>query len=214
MSSFLVQTPEGPRICELFQAGNTTLADGQSAWVFNDKDGNQVMTRIGVGVELMQCVNMAPEGMILEFGVAGGNSIRRIAESGKQIYGFDWWGGIPHAWSEADPRGTCKADKPEGLPSNVTLIDGLFSDTLEGFLDAHDGPVGFVHIDCDLYCPTVFILHCLVDRFVSGSIIAFDEIDQNMYGELQAWCRYLNETKQGWEFLGKQHAFGEVYRLA
>ena len=213
MPNLLVPTNEGYRILELVEAGHQRLADGQECWIYNDKLGRQVMTRIGHNVELINCVNASPQGLILEFGVAAGTSIRRLAESGRQIYGFDWWKGLPHAWNEADGKGSCYAPKPNDLPVNVELVDGLFSDTLPEFLGTHDGPVAFVHIDCDLYAPSLYVLHCLVDRFVKGSMIAFDEIDLGHYGELQAWWRYLEESRQDWEFLGKQHPFGEVYRM-
>jgi len=188
------------------------LADGQTAWV-HESDGKQCLTRIGIEVDLERILGLVPQGLCLEFGVATGKSIRRLAQCGRKIYGFDWWKGLPHDWSEADTKGVLICAKPQ-VPSNVELIEGLFSDTLEPFLLAHPGPVTFVHVDCDLWAPTLYVLNCLRERFVQGSIIAFDEIDVLCFGELQAWTRYLKETGQDWRLLGKQHQWGEVYRLA
>jgi len=152
-------------------------------------------------------------GLILEFGVAGGKSIRELAKHGRKIYGFDWWKGLPHDWNPYDQRGYLVCDKPNDLPENVELIDGLFSDTLEGFLLQHRDAVSFVHIDCDLYCSTLYVLNCLKGRFIKGSVIAFDEIDVLHLGERAAWARYCFETSQDWRLLGKQHQFGEVYEF-
>jgi hypothetical protein len=41
--------------------------------------------------------------------------------------------------------------------------------TLEVFLDAHRDHFAFVH-NSDLYCPTIFVLRRLVDRFVAGAL--------------------------------------------
>ena len=42
--------------------------------------------------------------------------------------------------------------------------------TLEVFLEAHRDHVAFIG-NSDLYCPTIFILRCLVDRFVAGVLL-------------------------------------------
>jgi hypothetical protein len=86
---------------------------------------------------------------------------------------------------------------------------------LEEFLIGHAGPVGLVNLDCDLYCSSIYVLHCLRDRFVPGSLVAlsamclFPTLDQ-----ARAWGRYLDETSQRWEMTGKQHAWGEVWRMS
>jgi hypothetical protein len=191
------------------------LSDGQTAWVHVFDGDKQCLTRIGVECSLPQCMQLIPEGLVLEFGVASGKSALELASSGRKLYGFDWWGGLPHNWNDSDRRGYLKCEKPV-LPGNIELIEGLFSDTLEDFLLAHSGPVALVHVDCDLFCSALYVLNCLKGRFIKGSIIAFDEIDVEFaLGELQAWTRYLHENpEQNWQLLGKQHQFGEVYRLA
>jgi hypothetical protein len=40
--------------------------------------------------------------------------------------------------------------------------------TSEVFLEIHRDPVAAVH-NSNLYCPTVFVLHCLVDRFLASA---------------------------------------------
>jgi hypothetical protein len=121
---------------------------------------------------------------------------------------------LPHEWDQWSPKGSCAAARPLDLPDNVELVDGLFSDTLEGFLEAHPGPVGLVNLDCDLYCSSIYVLHCLKDRFVTGSMIALSAMCLfPTLAQEKAWARYLDETSQRWVMAGKQHAWGEVWRM-
>lgn len=153
----------------------------------------------------------AIEGLILEFGVSTGSSATCLAESGRVVYGFDWFRGLPHDWGEV-PRGSFAA-KPN-VPSNVILIEGLFSDTLDDFLAQHTENVGLVHMDCDLYCPTIYVLKALRERFIPGSMVVFDEIldlPEAKLGERPAWDRYLSETKEFWALRGNQHRHGEYW---
>lgn len=205
-----IDTPQGPRGLTLKERG-FVMSSGETAWIFEDDHGQQVITRTGWKMDLLEVLRDTPKGLCLEFGVSKGESLRRLVSTGRKFHGFDTWKGLPHDWNDGDLRGSFKAVKPD-IP-NCELYEGLFSDTLPAFLAHHHDPVAFVHIDCDLYASCIYVLHCLVDRFVKGSVIAFDEIDQGThFGELQAWCRYKQETGQVWELLGKQHAFGEVYR--
>ena len=121
------------------------------------------------------------DGLFLEFGVYKGQSINFIAKSNldKTIFGFDGWWGLPEEWT------TDKITHPVGylsvggkLPKvypNVTLVSGMFEDTLPAFVGKHHEPVAFVHIDCDLYSSTKTILTHLSPLLVAGSIVVFDE---------------------------------------
>lgn len=201
---------------EVYEA-QATLADGMTSWILVDRAGRQVASVNGVKFEWRDCVRGAPEGLLMEFGVRGGGTMREIAtEAGKYgrvVYGFDWWRGLPHEWDEYSPKGSCLAQKPTDLPDNVILVEGLFSDTLEAFLADNHDPVGFINLDCDLYAPSIFVLHCLMGRFVKGSLIAFSAMTNfPTLAQKAAWDQYLQESGQRWEFLGKQHVWGEVYR--
>lgn len=197
-------------------AREVLLPDGSTAWTLVERGGQmQLGTVIGMKVDYVDCVREAPEGLILEFGVAGGKSLTEIARHAapRLVYGFDWWRGLPHDWEEGDPRGSFACDKPT-VDDNVILVDGLFSDTLEPFLHEHRDPVGLLHIDCDLYCGCAYVLDSLADRFGSRSLVMFDEIGQapTQHGERRAWDRFRSRTLQKWELIGKQHAWGEVWR--
>jgi hypothetical protein len=155
----------------------------------------------------------APDGLVLEFGVSSGRSIRILAEAGRVVYGFDSFKGLPHDWGWSDPRGLFAAEVPE-VPDNVVLVPGLFSDTLESFLYLNPGPVAFVHIDSDLYTSCMYVLDCLRDRWIDRSVIVFDEINQWVTGseyrlpdERRAWNRH----NAGWRFCEAEHATGEIW---
>ncbi len=116
-------------------------------------------------------------GLYLEFGVFKGGTIRFIAEKvgGSQIvHGFDSFEGLSEAWSGDPGRFDAQGRLPK-VPSNVRLHKGYFSDTLPQWAAANPGPIGFLHIDCDLYQSTKCIFEHLGDRIVPGTVIVFDE---------------------------------------
>jgi len=204
--------------------------DGKREWVeaiCYPLSGDQVMWEVSKGGEVIaqivcvdypwwRCVREAPEGLLLEFGVRAGSSIRKLAHEarnwGRVIYGFDCWRGLPHS-AGGFTKGDCCALRPTDLPDNCELLDGLFSDTLEEFLEAHREPIGFAHLDCDLFSSSYYVLRALMDRFVSGSLIALSDIAFSPDAQRRAWLRYLAETGQAWVLVGKNHMWGEVYRL-
>ena len=89
------------------------------------------------------------------------------------------------------------------MPGNVQLVVGLFEDTLPGFLDRHSDPIGFVHIDCDIYSSTKYVLTTLNDRLARGCVVVFDEFF-NYPGfqqhERRAFREFIAET-------GRSHRF-------
>jgi tetratricopeptide (TPR) repeat protein len=116
------------------------------------------------------------EGLVLEFGVRFGTSIRQIAALAHQnVHGFDSFQGLPEDW-HGESRGsyTTRGALPV-VPGNVVLHAGWFEDTLPVFLAQHPGPVRFVNVDCDLYSSTATVLDHLSGRIVPGTVIVFDE---------------------------------------
>jgi len=47
------------------------------------------------------------------------------------------------------------------VPGNVRFEIGLFGDTIPKFLEQHEEPVSFLHVDCDLWSSTVTIFKAL-----------------------------------------------------
>lgn len=145
----------------------------------------------------------APEaGLVLEFGVRFGTSIRQIAAMVSQpVHGFDSFEGLPEVWHH-EPKGsyTTKGVIP-AVPENVSLHVGWFEDTLPGFLAENDGPVRFINIDCDIYSSTVTILEQLAPRIVAGSVIVFDEyIGNERWREDEFKAFQEAVAKYGWRY--------------
>jgi len=161
--------------------------------------------------------NASPEGMFLEFGVAKGESIRKIAEHTTNIvYGFDWFQGLPEDWFAEYNKGYFACDIPINLPDNINLIIGLFEDTLPEFVKTTQNNVSFLHIDCDLYSSTKTIFTHLTPKIQSGTIIVFDEL----YGypgfeqhEYKVFSEFLENTKYEIECIGKWSAHQAVFKI-
>lgn len=116
------------------------------------------------------------EGLVLEFGVYNGKSIRNIASIvDSEVHGFDSFEGIPENWND-EPSGSYSANgELPAVPSNVTLHQGWFEETIPGFIKENNGPIRFMNIDCDLYSSTKTIFYLLGPQVVSGTVIVFDE---------------------------------------
>jgi predicted O-methyltransferase YrrM len=143
-----------------------------------------------------------PQGLVLEFGVATGSTLRRIAARRSPCHGFDSFEGLPEDWRTGFEKGTF-AQKPPTV-KGATLHVGWFDDTLPKFLVEHEGPVAFAHIDADLYSSTVTIFREAEDRFVEGSVLLFDEYF-NYPGweqhEHKAFAEFIERTGHGFEYV-------------
>jgi tetratricopeptide (TPR) repeat protein len=141
---------------------------------------------VGSSIEALRLgIAAAPSsGLVLEFGVRFGVSIRQIAglvDHGQQVHGFDSFEGLPEAWHQ-EAKGAYSTNEaiPE-VPDNVRLYKGWFENTLPEFVKTHKEPVRFVNIDCDLYSSTRTVLDCLSSQVIPGTVIVFDEYIGNEY---------------------------------
>jgi hypothetical protein len=145
------------------------------------------------------------DGLVLEFGVASGGTLRVIAEHWqKPVFGFDSFEGLPEQWRPGFPAGMF-AQNPPNIPDNASLVRGWFNESLPGFANAHPGEIAFLHIDCDLYSSTRTIFEILGSRIKPGTVIVFDEY-WNYPGwrihEHKAFHEFLAWSKRGYSFLG------------
>lgn len=145
------------------------------------------------------------EGLVLEFGVASGGTLRTIANHWKQpVFGFDSFEGLPEQWRPGFPAGMF-AQNPPDTPANASLVRGWFDQSLPTFAQTHPGDVAFLHIDCDLYSSTRTIFEILGHRIKPGTIIVFDEY-WNYPGwrthEFKAFHEFLAWSKRSYSFLG------------
>ena len=118
-------------------------------------------------------------GHFLEFGVFRGGSIRYIATQRQNVvvHGFDSFEGLPEQWAgfALDKGAFGRAGRLPKVPRNVRLHKGWFDKTLPEWVQANEGPLSFIHIDCDLYSSTKTIFEQLSSRFVVGTVIVFDD---------------------------------------
>ncbi|MDJ0949077.1 MAG: tetratricopeptide repeat protein [Alphaproteobacteria bacterium] len=147
------------------------------------------------------------DGLVLEFGVAGGASLRHLAGLVQgEIHGFDSFEGLPEDWRAEFPKGTfADVERPDDLPANAKLVVGWFADSLPPFAAAHPGPVRFLHVDCDLYGSTKTVFDTLGDRIVDGTVIVFDEY-LNFPGwrehEHKAFTEFVERTGKSYACIG------------
>ena len=124
------------------------------------------------------------DGLILEFGVRHGTSIRQLASfTSKPIYGFDSFEGLPEDWHQESKEVYSTRGKIPKAPPHVTLIPGWFEETLPLFLEKREEDVALINIDCDIYSSTKTVLDLLSDRIKKGTIMIFDEYIGNLHWE-------------------------------
>jgi hypothetical protein len=146
--------------------------------------------------------------LVLEFGVATGATLKVICEETEHtVYGFDSFNGLPEDWTHFQKAGRFSSSgrPPENLMDNAELVVGLFEDTLPKFLNNHDGPASFVHIDCDLYSSTKSVLRHLSPRLCPGTIVVFDEYFNYpgwQENEHKAFDEYLETSDLAAEYIG------------
>ncbi len=142
------------------------------------------------------------KGVVCEFGVQSGRSSRALIsqiDNDTPIYLFDSFEGLPEAWA-GHPKGSFKTDIiPSFKEENVTVVKGLFKDTLKDF---NPDTISFIHIDCDLYSST-FTALTMCDKFIKrGTIIQFDEFyNYNHFKEHE--YKALIDWGRAFEYVGR-----------
>ncbi len=156
------------------------------------------------------------EGLVLEFGVAKGASLRHLAAlTSRVVHGFDSFQGLPSAWggtTEAAGAFSTGGRLPP-VPANARLHVGWFDATLPAFLAANPGPVALLHIDCDIYASTAAVFAALAARIVPGTVIVFDEYF-NYPGwrahEWKAFQEFVAVEARAYDYLGYSAERGHV----
>lgn len=174
------------------------------AWRYIKSASNKLPPIIGSPIQAFRLgIDAAVDnGLVLEFGVRFGSSIRQIAAlAGQEVHGFDSFEGLPEAWHH-EPRGSysTKGAMPS-IPENVILHAGWFEDTLPGFLETHSAPVRFMNIDCDLYSSTKTVFDLLAERIIAGTVMVFDEYISHEHwrdDEFRAFQEAV--VKYGWNY--------------
>ena len=151
-------------------------------------------------------------GHVVECGVLKGASLirlstfREILESphSRKIIGFDAFGKFPSQTNPQDQEFVemFEDDAGQGISiddlhsifsykgfDNYELIKGDVADTIPEYLSKYpELKIALLHIDVDVYKPSIEILNYLYDRVVAGGIIMFDD-----YGAVAGETRAVDE---------------------
>lgn len=193
------------------------ILDGARALVGHMAPGCRIF---GLSADLLGFAlsQAAVPGLVLEFGVRRGTSLRHIAKNAAQhCHGFDSFEGLPEGWGN-ELAGTFSLGDGEAvplpaMPDNVGLHKGWFDQVLPGFLADHPGPVRFANIDCDIYSSTVTVLRELEPRLVAGSVLVFDEFIGNRTWaehEFKAWAEFAGATGRHYRHIAISPFTGQV----
>ena len=123
---------------------------------------------------------------ILEFGVAHGDTSKMLIDEfeNSTFFLFDTFNGLPSPTFEDEKSkniiGNYKFTLQEvksliGDKNNVNYIQGLVQNTLLSNLPQK---IHFVHLDLDLYEPTLYVLDNIINKMASPSIIVIDDYGQ------------------------------------
>lgn len=152
----------------------------------------------------------------LEFGVAGGDSLRCWLELNShpesRFWGFDSFEGLPDDWSPSRPKGTFtqRGRPPKLHDPRVRFEIGLFQDTLPRFLHAfHPQRQVIIHNDSDLYSATLYTLTKLDSSVSDGTIIIFDEFWDAAH-EFRAFMDYVAAYRRTFSVIAGTRRFGQV----
>jgi len=163
----------------------------------------------GLGSTLLaRCLEAAPPaGVVAEFGVYHGLSLRRLARHvTSPIHGFDSFEGLPEDWKPGEPKGSYSTHgRVPQMPSHVQLHRGWFADTLPGFVATQQEKLRFAHVDCDLYSSTCTVLEGLRPLFQVGTVLLFDEylgFEDYEQHEFRAWHEFVQRHGIQYEYIG------------
>ncbi len=192
---------------DLVAKGENLYQARLEAWNYLSAAGAKNLPMTGSMIETFKLTIGAANlnGLVLEFGVRFGNSIRQIAALAKQqVHGFDSFEGLPEVW-HFEPKGsyTTKGVIP-AVPQNVKLHAGWFESTLPEFLELHSGPIRLINVDCDIYSSTKTVLTLLASRIVPGTVIVFDEYIGNEHwreDEFKAFQEAVVHNGWNYEYL-------------
>jgi hypothetical protein len=136
--------------------------------------------------------------LYLEFGVAGGSSMRywsqHLKHPGAMLHGFDSFEGLP---ADGGPWKEGQFDTAGQVPviddPRVRFFKGWFDQSLPVYaMPDHD--VLVINMDSDLYTSTCFVLNHLRPHVTPGTFIYFDEMCYPEH-ELRAFGEFIDEAR-------------------
>lgn len=154
----------------------------------------------------------------LEFGAAGGYSLRWWVENNKdprsRFIGFDTFTGLPENWDNV-PKGTFSSEGrvPDIKDNRCKYEIGLFQDTLFGFLERFKlERKTVVHIDCNLYSSTLFVFTSLAPKIKKNDIIILDDFGSIMHPThgFRAFCDFISAYKLNYKLIGASNFYRQI----
>jgi hypothetical protein len=133
-------------------------------------------------------------------------SFRELLESpdSRKVIAFDAFGRFPGAADRDDQAFIQRFEQAGGagisVPElervltkksfrNTELVPGNINQSVPAYADAHpELRIALLHVDVDVYEPTVTILNHLFDRMVPGGLVVFDD-----YGKVAGETRAVDE---------------------
>ena len=201
------QTADAKTYLEQLNNPSPLIKARLDAWAYLKEHAQPCLPMTGSIIDTFKiAMNAATnEGLILEFGVRHGNSIRQLAELAKQdVHGFDSFEGLPEAWHDEGKGSYSTKGVIPKVPANVTLHQGWFDETLPAFLAKHAEPARLINIDCDIYSSTKTVLDLLAPRIKTGTVIIFDEYIGNQHwreDEFKAFQEAVKTNRWQYQYL-------------
>jgi len=160
---------------------------------------------------LRHAIGQACDGWAIELGVYTGATLMALAlmAPARQIVGFDSFLGLPCEWKKnhgvTSPKGSLATPYKPVSKNNVSVVEVWFHESLPKWLAANEGPIGFLHVDCDVYESARVALKLLDRRIVPGTVIVFDELynwdHPDLYSE---WANHEWRALSEWLATGRE----------
>ena len=186
------------------ESGDNLYRAKLDAWRYIKVTNNKIPPIVGSSIQAFKLgIDAAAiDGLVLEFGVRFGTSIRQIAALvDQEVHGFDSFEGLPETWHN-EPKGSYSTNGViPSVQENVVLHNGWFEDSLPDFVEKYQAPVRFINIDCDIYSSTKTVLELLAKQITPGTVIAFDEyIGHENWREDEFKAFQEAVFKYGWKY--------------
>jgi len=178
------------------------------------RDIDSVCSNLELLAMALKSAELDQQKLVCEFGVYSGRTINHIASLTEHpVYGFDSFEGLPERWRDGFGKGRFSVTSLPRVRPNVVLIKGWFDKTLPLFTKEHSEPIGFLHIDCDLYSSTKTIFDVLGHRIHPGCVIVFDEYFNFPGwedGEYRAFQEFIMSARLAYEYVGYNRLHEQV----
>lgn len=151
----------------------------------------------------------------LEFGVLNGKSLKwwlaNANHPDTRFFGFDTFTGLPEDWGPFKAGEMNAGNAPPIVnDTRCSFYQGLFQQTLHPFLKSYNNaPTTVVHIDCDLYTSTLFVLTTLAPHLKPGDILLFDEFNVPLH-EFKAFTEWTNAYYINYQLIGGVNNYFQV----